>query len=204
MKFTIISFNRRKSIRLISACMIVIFGIALLIATTTEVNWVMALTMPLFALAFYVSMGKSTFVSKVTFRDRSIQVDHEYVDYRDIVGYCLNVEAANVHVLEFKLRNGDILAIPSWVNKNRSKNFKLLVNHVAEVVAPSNPEWKNLTYREVHIREMAIMRPAMWGLVGVVLLVDALFLYNWYNGHLDLSTLMVNGVILVCLPYLKK
>jgi len=160
-----------------------------------------------FLIAFFV-LGYQLSIIKTridfSLADRFLIDGHEFV-YKEIEGYHKPEDAAISAAFSFKTSDKQVHHIIALSNNKEKDTLEDIEKLFLKKLSEENPDARILSYNELHEKQLNYLRPIIIGLIGLVVVFDAIFfLFLFKTDKFPHQLIWVNAVALGMLPLLRK
>jgi hypothetical protein len=204
-ELTTISTKKFLIIGLLSMPFLMFFSIGL--AIITEVRDLVLLILPLLALAIYLGQRFSRKKMKINFGNPNcFIVDGNEILYSNLFGYFINNEGMAQSALCLKLQKDQYFQITGSSVGKKGKVFLDAQKVIIQELKKNNPYLPELAYKDIYVRQLNILRPLIYSLIGIILILDVVCLYLMISGTFKLppQIFFTNFTIIALIPFLKK
>jgi len=200
-----ISIKKFLLITLLSSPMILFLSLGLAFFTNTQ--WLIYLVIPLLGLTVYLAQRLSKTVTRIELNEgEQFKINHHEISYNSVVGYFINNTGLTQVALCLRLKTNKTFQITGSSLGEQGKAFNNALIEIIETLKRKNKNIRELEYQDVYVRQTNILRPILFVLVGLVIILDILTAYFFVTGTMFLpwQIIFVNFLLVGILPILKK
>ncbi len=204
-ELTTISIKKFLLITLLSIPLILLFSIGLAILTDTQ--WVLFLLIPLLGLTIYLGQRLSKTATKIDLNDGDhLKINNQEIAYQNIIGYFINDTGLTQTALCLRLNTEKTIQITSSSVGEHGKAFQKAKDEIIRSLKKNNGQLLKLEYQDVYIRQTNILRPILYVMAGIVIIMDITAIYLIVSGKMELpwQIFFVNFLLVGLIPYMKK
>ena len=186
----------------IPAIMFLSLGLAIL----TDTQWLVYLIVPLLGLTIFLGQLLSKTVTKIDLNEDELKIDNQKIEYSNIIGYFINETGLTQTALCLRLNTNKTIQITGTSVGEQGKAFQKAQDEIVSTLKSRNSELLELKYQDVYVRQANILRPVIYVMIGVVIIIDLIAVYLLVTGKMKLpwQVFFVNFLLVGLIPYLKK
>ena len=204
-ELTTISTKRFLLITLVSIPLIMFLSLGLAILSSTQA--LVLLLIPLFGLSIYLGQRLSRIETRIDLEESDIlRIDEQEILYSSVIGYFINETGFTQRALCLRLDTKETIQITGSASGERGKKFLKAQDVILKQLKKKNPDLLELEYQDVYVRQTNILRPVLYVLAGIVVIIDIVAFYLLVTGQMDLpwQIFLVNLLFIGLIPYMKK
>ena len=101
--------------------------------------------------------------------------------------------------------NKSIQITSSTIGEN-GKKFRNAEVEIIEQLKKKNPRLLELEYQDIYVRQTNILRPILYIMTGIIVIIDIVALFLIFSGKMKLpwQIFFVNSLLIGLMPYMKK
>jgi ABC-type multidrug transport system fused ATPase/permease subunit len=204
-ELTTISTKTFLLITLLSIPVILFFSIGLAILTSTQ--WLVYLIVPLLGLTIFFGQRFSKTSTKIDLSEgERFQVNDQEIRYDSVIGYFINETGLTQTALCLRLSTNKTIQITGASIGEQGKAFQKAQDEIIRTLKSRNSQLLELEYQDVYVRQTNILRPFIYVMAGVVIILDLIAVYLLVTGKMKVpwQVFFVNLLLVGLIPYLKK
>lgn len=200
-----ISTKKFLLITLLSIPLILLFSIGLAVLANSQ--WLVFLLIPFLGLAVYFGhrLSKTTTIIELNEGDH-LKINDQEIAYHKIIGYFVNDTGLTQTALYLRLDTNKTVQITGSSLGNHRKAFQKVQEEILSTLKIKNNQLLELQYHDVYVRQAYILKPFIYIMVGIVIILDLIAIYLLVTGKMKLpwQILFVNFSLLGLIPYFKS
>ena len=204
-ELTTISTKKFQRITLVSIPFILLFSIGLAVLTNTD--WFLFLILPFFILVMYLGQRLSETVTKIDLNEADhLKINNQEIGYHNVIGYFANNKGLLQNGFYIRLKNNEIIQIAGSAVGEQEKAFQKAQDEIIRALKNKNSQLLELEYQDVYFRQIDFLRPLLYVLIGLVIIIDIVAIYLLVTGKKNIlgRIFYVNFLMLGVLSFLKK
>ena len=207
MKFELTTISTKKFllITLLSIPLILFLSIGL--AILTKIQGLVFLIVPLSGLIIYLGHRLSRTKTEIDLSEiNEIKINGEKIQYKNIIGYFINDTGLTLKAICLRLDTKRTIQIMGFSVGEQGKKFLEAQKKIINMLKSQNKHLLELEYQDVYVRQINILRPILYVLTGIVIIVDISALYFLLIDKIELpwQIFIINFVFVGLIPYMKK
>jgi hypothetical protein len=200
-----ISTKKFLLIILLSTPAIMFLSIGLGILTNTQ--WLVYLLVPLLGLTIFLGQRLSKTLTKIDLNeDDYLKIDNQEITYKSVIGYFINETGLTQTALCLRLNTNKTVQITGSSVGEQGKAFQKAQLEIIRILKSKNNHLLELEYQDVYVRQSNNLRPIIYFMIGVVIIIDLIAIYLLVTGKMKLpwQIFFVNFLLFGMIPYLRK
>lgn len=185
----------------------VIMFLSIGLAILTSTQWLVYLIVPLLGLTILFGQRFSKTSTKIDLSEgERFQVNDQEIRYDSVIGYFINETGLTQTALCLRLNSNKTIQITGASIGEQGKAFQKAQDEIIRTLKSRNSELLELEYQDVYVRQTNILRPFIYVMAGVVIILDLIAVYLLVTGKMKLpwQVFFVNLLLVGLIPYLKK
>lgn len=177
------------------------------LAILTSTQWLVYLIVPLLGLTIFFGQRFSKTSTKIDLSEgERFQVKDQEIRYDSVIGYFINKTGLTQTELCLKLNTNKTIQITGASVGEQGKAFQKAQDEIIRTLKSKNSQLLELEYQDVYVRQTNILRPFIYVMIGVVIVLDLIAVYLLVTGKMKLpwQVFFVNLLLIGLIPYLKK
>jgi hypothetical protein len=204
-ELTTISNKKFLLIALLSIPLIMFLSLGLAILTSTQ--GLVYIIIPLLGLSIFLAQRLSRTITEIDLSENEqLKINTHEISYEDVTGYFVNDTGMTQTTLCLRLKTEKTIQITSSSVGEHGKKFREAQKAIIEKLRSKNGQMLELEYQDVYVRQTNNLRPILYVLAGIVVLIDIVALYLLVTGKMGLpwQIFFVNFILIWLIPYIKK
>ena len=204
-ELTTISTKTYLLITLLSIPVSMFLSLGLAILTSTQ--WLVYLIIPFLGLTIFLGQRFSKTTTKINLSEAErFQVNDQEIRYDSVIGYFINETGLTQTAICLRLNTNKTIQIIGASIGEQGKAFQKAQDEIIRTLKSRNSQLLELKYQDVYVRQTNILRPVIYVIVGVVIIVDLIAVYLLVTGKMKLpwQAFFVNFLLVSLIPYMKK
>ncbi len=185
--------------------LIMFLSIGLAILTSTKE--LVFLLIPLLGLAIFLGHKGSLTKTRINMDESDkFRMDNQEIPYNNVIGYFINETGLTHAAICLKLKTNKSIQITSSIIGENGKKFRNAQVEIIEQLKKKNPSLLKLEYQDIYVRQTNILRPILYVMTGLVVIIDIVALFLLFSGKMKLpwQIFFVNSLLIGLIPYMKK
>jgi hypothetical protein len=165
------------------------------------------LIVPLLGLTIFFGQRFSKTSTKIDLSEgERFQVNDQEIRYDSVIGYFINETGLTQTALCLRLSTNKTIQITGASIGEQGKAFQKAQDEIIRTLKSRNSQLLELEYQDVYVRQTNILRPFIYVMAGVVIILDLIAVYLLVTGKMKLpwQVFFVNLLLVGLIPYLKK
>jgi hypothetical protein len=177
------------------------------------------LIVPLLGLTIFFGQRFSKTSTKIDLSEgERFQVNDQEIRYDSVIGYFINETGLTQTALCLRLSTNKTIqitgasigeqgkALAGASIGEQGKAFQKAQDEIIRTLKSRNSQLLELEYQDVYVRQTNILRPFIYVMAGVVIILDLIAVYLLVTGKMKLpwQVFFVNLLLVGLIPYLKK
>lgn len=207
MKIELKTVSAKKSLLITLLGVPVILFLSLGLAILTSTQWLVYLLVPLLGLTIYLGQRLSKTATRIHLNEgEHLKINNQEIAYQNIIGYYVNDKGLTQTALCLKLNTNETVQITGPSVGKQGKEFQKAQDEIIRALKRKNSKLLDLEYQDVYVRQTNRLRPFLYVMIGVVIIMDLLAIYLLVTGKMELpwQIFFANFLLIGLVPYLKK
>ena len=138
--------------------------------------------------------------------DEYLKIENQKIKYKNILGYFINETGLTQTALCLRLNTNKTIQITGTSVGKQGKAFQKAQDEIIRTLKSKNSQLLELEYQDVYVSQTNILRPIIYAMAGIVIIVDLTAIYLLITGKMNLpwQVFFVNFLLVGLTPYLKK
>ena len=192
-------------ISLLSIPLIMFLSIGLAVLTSTK--GLVLLIIPLLGLSIFLGHKGSLTKTKIDMNESDkFRIDNQEIPYNNVIGYFINETGLTHAAICLRLNTNKSIQITSSTIGENGKKFRNAEVEIIEQLKKKNPRLLELEYQDIYVRQTNILRPILYIMTGIIVIIDIVALFLIFSGKMKLpwQIFFVNSLLIGLMPYMKK
>lgn len=177
------------------------------LAIMTSTQWLVYLLVPLLGLTIYLGQSLSKTTTRIDLNESEhLKINNQEIAYHNIIGYFVNDTGLTQTALCLRLNTNETIQITGSSVGEQGKAFQKAQDEIINALKRKNSQLLEFEYQDVYVRKTNILRPILYIMVGVVIIMDIVAIYLLVTGKMKLpwQIFFANFLLVGLIPYMKK
>jgi hypothetical protein len=171
-----------------------------------EIQKLVLLILPFMAVVIYLlqKFAKSKSIVQIE-EPNFFVIDNEKINCSKIAGYFI-FENGFSETICIKVDSRKPIELTGLVTGKKGKVFKENKLNILTHIKNANPQFSELEYQDVYEKQVKNLRPLIYIIVGLVIIIDILFIGLWLTNKINLpyQLFIANSMLFILKPMIKK